>query len=350
MLRPGLTRFLLAFLIIIYHLSQSIFMGDFAVGCFFILSGYWISLMYEKKYSNFQNPLKVYYISRIWRLMPVFYIFTIIALIVNVILSTTLMYRIIHESFVDNLIFIISNIFIIGYSSSKYRLIGPAWSLDMEMQFYLLFPLLLYLFKKNSQNRYLKLGVVLLITASFTFYLVDVAFLKFTFFRFIYLFLTGILVYNYEFSFKSQTLRVSQYILLITVVLNITIPALAIYSRQPDTPYFRNLSFVLILLAIPSLIASVNRETNKRDKFWGEMSFVVYLSHWIWLTPYNLLIANGSKISRLPYVLGFITVTFLSSYLIYKFIDRPSEKIRQRWIKKQLLKPILQSAPTNSFT
>lgn len=96
----------------------------------------------------------------------------------------------------------------------------------------------------------------------------------------------------------------------------------------------------MIFSAIPALVNSVHNQTNKLDKFFGEMSFTIYLSHWVWIIPYNLFIANLDKPSRIPYVLGFLAITMLSSYLVYKFVDRPLERVRHNWIKKQPLKNI----------
>jgi len=71
---------------------------------------------------------------------------------------------------------------------------------------------------------------------------------------------------------------------------------------------------------------------------------MVYLAHWVWIEPYHIILARDplnilsshfGKFARVPYGLLFLMITFLSSYLIYKLIDRPSESLRHKWVNKQ---------------
>ena len=61
MIKPGLVRFVLATLVVLFHITKFIFIGHLAVFCFFVLSGYWVSLMYETKYSDTKQPILVFY-------------------------------------------------------------------------------------------------------------------------------------------------------------------------------------------------------------------------------------------------------------------------------------------------
>ncbi|MEO8112337.1 MAG: acyltransferase [Ginsengibacter sp.] len=330
MFRPGLVRFILATLVVFYHLNRSIFFGYFAVGCFFILSGYWIALMFEKKYSKKVKTLKVYYISRLWRLLPVFYTFTILGLIVNFHFNSISFDNLDKHQKVGA---IISNIIIFGYSNLNAKILVPAWSLDVEMQFYLILPLLAYVIKSNKRLLY---GITLFffIIALFLIY-INHAVLISTSLTYLYLFFIGVIAYHFKISPGIKLEKISLAILVTIVAIQYSVPSLASYYRDGDSKYYVVLSLVLILFAIPSLLNSVHKESNKKDRYLGEMSFLIYLSHWVWFGPYNLLIKGGTKFERIPYALGFLLVTFLSAYLVYKFIDRPSEILRHKWINAQ---------------
>ena len=330
MLRPGLLRFILASAVILYHLSKSIFLGYFAVGCFFILSGYWISLMFDKKYSKKQASLKVYYISRFWRLIPVFYIFSILGIVVNLFTHSHLF---LHLDKYQKASVIVSNVIMLGYANIKAKILVPAWSLDVEMQFYLIFPLIAYFIKKNKS---------ILSFAPAVFFLVAMfiigfnhSFLLNTSLTYLYLFFIGIIVYQYKLHPGIKIEKVSLGIFIAIILSQYLIPSLAPYYRNGYSKYYTFLSLTLILFAIPSLINSVYRASNEKDKFFGEMSFLIYLSHWVWIGPYNILIQNGTKFARIPYIFGFLFVTFLSAYIVYKFIDRPSERLRHQWVNSQ---------------
>lgn len=333
MLRPGLTRFILAFCVILYHLSQNIFLGYFAVGCFFILSGYWISLMYEHKYSKKEASLKVFYVSRLWRLLPVFYTFVILGLVVDGLSHSVFFtnYAALDNAGKSSIIF--SNIAILGYAFNKVRLIGPAWSLDVELQFYIIFPLLAYLVRNNKKH-------LIFVTAAFFVFAVYVllshrAWLLNTSLAYLYLFFTGVLIYHYKLRPGPKIEKWSVALFISILVAQYSIPALAPYYRDGRSSYYGVLNFALIVTAIPTLINSVHRKTDANDKFLGEMSFMIYLSHWVWIIPYNMLITNASKFTRISYVSGFLIITLLSSYLVYRFIDRPSEKLRHKWVNLQ---------------
>ncbi len=191
MLRPGLIRFILALAVIFYHLSKNIFLGYFAVGCFFILSGYWISLMFDKKYSKKQSILKVYYISRLWRLMPVFYAFSILGLIVNFFIHSNLF---VHLDKYEKASAIVSNVIMLGYANIKAKILVPAWSLDVEMQFYLIFPLIAYFIKKNMSILF-SITALFFLVAMYIIYF-NYSFLLNTSLSYLYLFYLKVYILN----------------------------------------------------------------------------------------------------------------------------------------------------------
>jgi peptidoglycan/LPS O-acetylase OafA/YrhL len=336
MLKPGQTRFILAFMVILFHLSQSVFLGEFAVGCFFILSGYWISLMYERKYSKIKSTLKVFYISRVWRLLPVFYTFTILAIITNVLTHHDLLLKFNELDTLQKGIFLIANLIVLGYANSKNPIIVPAWSLDIEMQFYLVFPLLIY-FLRNKKQWLIAVTTLFFLTAVFIL-VSHQTYLSKTVLNYLFLFFTGVIIYYFNIKPGKVVERVSLLILMGIFAAHLLVPYLLAKARDNSGEYYEVLSLVMILMAVPALINSVHNQTNKFDKFLGEMSFTIYLSHWVWIVPYNALILNASKAARVPYVASFLVITLLSSYIVYLFIDRPSEKLRHNWIKKQALR------------
>ncbi len=77
---PGLFRLLLAEVVFIHHLSRFA-CGTAAVYVFFSLSGYWIYQMYTRRYSKARFPYLTYLISRAWRLLPTFWLISLLAVI-----------------------------------------------------------------------------------------------------------------------------------------------------------------------------------------------------------------------------------------------------------------------------
>ena len=128
---PGCFRLFLALLVLIDHATR-LNLGTAAVFVFFTLSGYWIRVMWEKRYSH--GPYWIYVVSRFWRLMPVFALGSCICWMLLIARGAV---PPIHDALLHQLV---SNIFIVGYDLLAYRANAPAWSLDIEVQFYLVAP------------------------------------------------------------------------------------------------------------------------------------------------------------------------------------------------------------------
>jgi peptidoglycan/LPS O-acetylase OafA/YrhL len=336
MLRPGLTRFILAVIVVISHFSNAIMLGKFAVCCFFILSGYWISSMYEKKYSKKKNPLKVFYISRLWRLFPMYYLFFILGLISTILFMPPFFSVVSGLGFMSKLSAVISNLFIVGQALPKYRILGPAWSLDVEIQLYLVFPLLVYLIRKTGNSLLFSLS---LLFVSLVIYLYFKDQVQFTLLSYLFLFLFGSLAYMYRITFPPVVEKLSAAVFLLILGSQYLVPSLHHHFMEENSYYYFFMTLVLIIFATPVLINSVHAPTNGKDKAFGELSYIVYLSHWVWIQPYYAYVwSNPSAFSngtKLMYAGGVLLLTGVSSWLAYQYVDRRFEKSRHKWVGLQ---------------
>jgi peptidoglycan/LPS O-acetylase OafA/YrhL len=141
---PPLTgiRFIAVVMIFLFHYNvpfygkylQAAFHQFFlGVAVFFVLSGFLICYNYGKGVSLYKPFLKKYYINRIARIVPLYFI----------LLTLTFVVFYIRREGSDNLLgmYLINLSFLKGYSAwYMFTGIFPAWSLTPEMTFYLLFP------------------------------------------------------------------------------------------------------------------------------------------------------------------------------------------------------------------
>jgi peptidoglycan/LPS O-acetylase OafA/YrhL len=135
-----------------------------------MLSGYWLVRMYSEKYVNLTKPTLKFYVSRIIRIYPLYIFITLLTLFVN--FTFTIGYLDLLKTYSSiNWITIFG---LIGYNTGPW-VIAPAWSLDIEMQFYVLFPIIWLLISKIKKTAtFLILSmVVFLIWFNFCFHIID---------------------------------------------------------------------------------------------------------------------------------------------------------------------------------
>jgi len=119
-LPPGLFRLVLAFAVVVSHASR-FDIGRLAVLLFFYLSGYWVSRVYLSEFDG--RRWLSFYIGRWLRIAPLYFI----------VMFAAALFRVLPVSW--------ENLTLIGVDTTHRDPTGVAWSLDIELQFYLLLPL-----------------------------------------------------------------------------------------------------------------------------------------------------------------------------------------------------------------
>jgi peptidoglycan/LPS O-acetylase OafA/YrhL len=141
--------------------------GDLGVSFFFVLSGFLITyLLLSEKERHGKINIKNFYIRRVLRIWPVYYLVVILCLFFFPILNnhipggfpitgdTSEISPILYLTFLGNFDFMIHGI--------HNFLIGPLWSVSVEEQFYLFWPLLIAFIPK----RFLMPSFITVIAAS----------------------------------------------------------------------------------------------------------------------------------------------------------------------------------------
>lgn len=126
-------------------LKYFIYWGDIGVNFFFVLSGFLITfLLFKEKITHRTIAIKKYYIRRILRIWPLYYLTSIIGLFILPLLIGTFDWSIIKQHILSIALFfynfdrINSNFCGLGND-----VLGVLWSVSVEEQFYLLWPLVI---------------------------------------------------------------------------------------------------------------------------------------------------------------------------------------------------------------
>ena len=191
---------------------------SFGVPVFFVLSGFLISyLMLKEQESNGRFGLKQFYMRRILRIWPVFFIVIIFGFIIFPIFRTIIL----HDPYVESAnwpyyISFLSNFDQMNQSTLPYGVgLGPTWSVSIEEQFYVFWPLLILLFKKKSFIIPIALTIIGSILLTSIFELTN----KHTIFCMTYLATGGAFAYLafYHQSLVERITKISGFIFLVAV-------------------------------------------------------------------------------------------------------------------------------------
>lgn len=183
--------------------------GHFGVNLFFVISGFILALPFAKRaFNGLPAPnLKGYYLRRVTRIEPP-YVICLLVLFFVMWLD--------KKDFVPLIPNLIASVFYVhGFAFGRESLInGVAWSLEVEIQFYIFVPFLVRLFRiSDARKRRLWLLGLILAFGVFSqefIYPFGSARLRLTLFNFLHYFLAGFLLADFYLS-KPDLLRQKSY-------------------------------------------------------------------------------------------------------------------------------------------
>ncbi|WP_289054512.1 acyltransferase family protein [Carboxylicivirga marina] len=333
-------RGLMALVVVIYHIPQlsravglphfvdwPIFnRGTEAVKVFFTLSGYLIiGLLFDEKRNFGSINIYNFYIRRILRLYPVYYVVLIFGLVYYHFLLPFLgitydaNYKLL-EAIVLNVVFL-PNVFAVQYEPGSILLI--LWSIGIEEQFYLLIAPLLALL---ASKRYAKVLLLFTLIYCFLFHSYSFPFLKQYWFYYYYMSAGGFVAVmtkmGYHLSFNKFLNRLGIYLVF-------TVYFITDWLKFSNVLVNEGVATVLFSVLIVNLVMDDIRE-NKYPfmRYLGKISYGIYMYHMIVL---NLVLFIGLKLqgmfnlSSLTSILFVnitcLTGTILVSHFSYKYFE-----------------------------
>ena len=144
--------------VIFFHAGFNSFQGGFVgVDVFFVISGYLITKIILKDVSKNKFIFRKFYLRRARRLLPVLFIIILITIPISIyLMGNKELYF--YSKQIFSVIFFISNFFFwknLGYfeSSTEIQPLLHTWSLAVEEQFYIFFPILIFLIFKFYKKK-----------------------------------------------------------------------------------------------------------------------------------------------------------------------------------------------------
>lgn len=311
--------------VIIFHLNPNYLPGGFiGVDIFFVISGFLITSLIEKQIENNNFKFIDFYVRRIKRLLPLFFSVIFFSLIAGYFILFPGIYRkfagdaIASNFFLANFKFSVSGNY---FDEDKINPILHLWSLAVEEQFYLVFPVFYVLiYRCLYKYRVYVLSIVLIVSLLLAEYMSSTP--------------------KYE-NYSYFLLPTRMWELLSGCLLAITSPnpikkynSIISWSGMllfiiglfviKESSTFPGLITLIPIIGIVFMIAGGNHGfakilSNKLFLFLGGISYSLYMLHWPFIIYLKVLYPN-LEFDAL-YSIVFIVILVLISYLSKKYIE-----------------------------
>ncbi|HHF7290318.1 TPA: acyltransferase family protein [Haemophilus influenzae] len=330
--------------VIIYHLNENWLSGGFlGVDIFFVISGFLITGIIITEIQQNSFSLKQFYTRRIKRIYPAF--ITVMAL-VSFIASAIFIYNDFNKlrKTIELAIAFLSN-FYLGLTQGYFDLsanenpVLHIWSLAVEEQYYLIFPLILIL----AYKKFREIKVLFIITLILFFILLATSFIPANFYKEvlhqpnIYYFsnlrfpelLVGSLlaIYHNLSASKQASKQASNLIAILSTLLLFS----CLFLMNNNIAFIPGVTLILPCIFTALIIHATSQNnivklclSNKAIVFIGKISYSLYLYHWIFIA-FAYYITGEKQINNQSIAI-VIVLTIIFSVLSYYLIEQPIRK------------------------
>jgi peptidoglycan/LPS O-acetylase OafA/YrhL len=316
--RPGQFRLLLAVLVVFSHMSF-VEIGRPAVFVFFMLSGYWVLRMYEQKYRP-HAAVWVFYLSRFMRIWLAF--------------ATAFLAVFLIAAMTDpKPLALLGGLPLLGIATTKRDLLGTSWSLDIELQFYLLVPILslALIWVGRNPGRAVLAGLIAVGLTGLG-WVLQLNYGLWTVLSYLPPFLIGALIWHLQ-ARPSGGRALAGVLLFAAVGLAVALTPMLqpLLLRDVGGPFNEDwFGMGWIALLTPFVIWNVQQKSSAFDLHLGNYSYALYITHWPVIAGLRTVLQPLSLTDRvliLGVVLG-VSVTF------YVIVDRGWERLRHATIRR----------------
>jgi peptidoglycan/LPS O-acetylase OafA/YrhL len=289
--------------------KDNYFNGLFAVRCFFVVSGYLITLSYLRS-KNLEN----FFVKRLKRIYPPILIVAIFALFFGILRCSGERWFISIFNFLTFQNLKRPEVYNFETFSNP-----PFWTLAIEFQFYLLLPLILFFWKKNKKAGYFSLAILYLLPCLLKVSSPDQSTVIFFYLEF---FTAGIVLALIE---KEHPYFLQKNVRWIAPP-SFLVVALIAFNVWHDNHLFANLFFPICLALTAIFFANYLSYFFGKTCFFGDLSYGIYIYHWVVMDMWQMFAPKlSSSPNRLYYLISTtVFLAFISWHFIEKRFLKPS--------------------------
>ena len=334
--------------VLIYHIDNTIIPGGFlGVDIFFVISGYLISSIVLGSIEKQEPFIKTFYTKRIKRILPLYFSVVLISAVVAywLFLPNDLI-NFAESALASNLF--ISNYFFWadgGYFSKAAELkpLLHTWSLSVEEQFYIVWPLFIYLFVKYLDKRLFYAVVLLSITVSIWVGLQDKDFSYYSSITRAYELMLGAAIP----LLSLKKISINKHIMNLSMVTMIL--CFFMINKSMMIPGYVSIivtvATVILIIGGQSRSITLNILQSKLFVSLGLISYALYMIHWPVLAFMRYVYIEPNVIH---YTVAVISI-FLLAILSKKYIEQPFIKSNSTFSQSLVRYVLLPSSVIVAF-
>ena len=324
--------------VLLFHAFPEYLPGGFyGVDIFFVISGFLISGIIFRGLDSNKFSFLIFYFNRIKRILPNLILVLIFVFCMGTKYMTALELQELSKHILAGSLFfqnfqLIENAGEYFSDSSARQPLLHLWSLAIEEQFYILFPLVAYLLYRFKQYNWIPLFVVVLTICSFfsTTLIKDSAFNFYfpvsRFWEIGFGILTCIVMRKKLFDSQRLSKRVKDIlsvicftaILLCYFILDKSVKHPGVYTLVPVIS-----TCILIFIGDQGVINS-KLLSSRLFIFIGLISYSLYLWHWPFLAFLHVCSPESGAIG----IIFALSLSFIVSVFVYYFVENPARRLK----------------------
>ena len=327
--------------VMLFHFGIVGVQGGFVgVDVFFVISGYLMTSIIFRGIERQQFSLLGFYLDRGRRIIPALALLCLAVLVMGWFLLLPADYMTLARHAISSMTFS-SNVRYFheaGYfdTSSHGNWLLHTWSLSVEWQFYLLYPVVILALRKYVKVGWIRWGLAIATLLSFAlsvyvstrwssaaFYLLPTRAWEM---------LTGALIFLFPIKQLSKPYQFAMEL----VGLGLIVLSIGIFTSHNIWP-----GFLAIVPVVGTALVIMSSRTNSYitgnpvAQFVGKTSYSVYLWHW----PLVVALNYFGKEDQTTWLVAGVGVSFLAGYLSFTWVEKPT---RSLGIQNNKLKPMYQ--------
>jgi peptidoglycan/LPS O-acetylase OafA/YrhL len=315
--------------VILFHLGYSFVKGGFyGVDVFFVISGYLITKILTENIENENFSMFKFWIRRIKRLLPLL----LIVVLVTLIFAYFFVFKPVVKDISKDIFPAIFSYFnfhaLYDFGNywggdSKQSFFLHTWSLSVEEQFYLIYPLFLYFFYRYFKNFFVPIFIITILSYILFFY-----FLKINYKVDVAFYILPTRMWELSFGGLIGLINVQK----IKTIINYNLlPLIGIgfilCSYLSSSKGISNLAILpvlgsglIILYSTPNDIIGKILSSNFFVLI-GKLSYSLYLWHWPIIVLFKNFDCQLYDVNKHIINILIVLITFLLSYITYYFIE-----------------------------